>query len=130
MDLGFARLRGPLLRVKRFRVRGEATVVDVVAIFASGAGNLFAKIDVLAREFRRAVDAQAHEIVENEHLAVAIRAGADADGRDAQFLRDARGEFARHGFEAAGAFSVVLESVPRELEDDGKSSGGFDGARV
>src|SRR5579872_3908221 len=113
MDLSFARLRGPLLRVERFRVGGEAAVVNVVAILAGGAGNLFAEIGVLAREFRRAVDAQAHEIVENEHLAVAIRAGADANGRDAKFLRDARGEFARHGF-----------------EDDGKSSGGFDSARV
>ena len=113
MDLSFARLRGPLLRVKRLRVGGEAAVVHVIAVLASRAGNLLAKIDVLAGEFRRAVDAQADEIVENEHLAVAIGAGADADGRDAKFLRDARSEFARHGF-----------------EDDGKSSGGFDGARV
>src|SRR5579859_4291128 len=113
MDLSFARLRGPLLRVERFRVGGEAAVADVVAILASSARNLFAKIDVLAGEFRRAVDAQADEIVENEYLAVAVGAGSDADGGDAKLLRDARGEFARNGF-----------------EDDGKSSRGFDGARV
>jgi len=51
--------------------------------------------------------------VENEDLAVAIGAGANADRRDAKLLRDARGEFSRHGF-----------------EDHGKSSGSFDGARV
>src|SRR5690348_16104843 len=41
--------------MKRFGVRGELAAADVVTISARGARNQFAEIDVLPREFRRAV---------------------------------------------------------------------------
>ena len=58
-------------------------------------------------------DRETHDIVEHEHLAIAVGPGADADRRYMQFLRDSRGEFARHGF-----------------QHHSKSSRSFHGARV
>ena len=100
-------------RVIGLGVGRECAVADVVAIGPDGAGNDFADVGVLAREFRRRVEGEAEEIVRDEDLAVAIGAGADTDRRDLELARDLRGKFARDGF-----------------EDDCESARGFDGVRV
>src|SRR6202030_554017 len=51
--------------------------------------------------------------VDDENWAVAVGAGADTDGGNAQLAGDLRGELAWHGF-----------------EDDGEGACGFDGTRV
>src|SRR5277367_1123518 len=82
----FAQLGGGVIGLC---VRGVAAAADVGAIRGYGARNFGGKIRVLPHEFRSMARGKTHEIVEDEHLAVAIGAGADADGGDAQLLRDA-----------------------------------------
>src|ERR1700761_7902137 len=87
----------------------EGAGADVVAVVADGGGDDFADIGVLTSEFRRSVEGEAEKIVGDENLAVAIGAGADADGGNSQLAGDLGGEFAGDGF-----------------EDYGESAGGFD----
>src|SRR5579883_2621723 len=50
-------------------------------------------------EFRTLAGGDAEHVVEHQHLAVAIRAGADADGRNRELRTDAPGERRRHALE-------------------------------
>jgi hypothetical protein len=59
--------------------------------------------------------------VEHEHLPVALRAGADADGRDRHRLADARGHRGRHEFEHHGERPGLLE--PARLVDEARRAG-------
>jgi len=54
------------------------------------------------RELRRTAEAQPHDVVKHQDLAVTLRAGADADGGDRQFFRDQRGQLAGNRFEDNG----------------------------
>src|ERR1700688_2041714 len=85
-----------------FAVGGEGSAAHIVAIAADGFGNSLAEIGVLAREFRRLVESEPEQIVDDEDLTVAVRSSADADGGNTQLACDFRGEFARHGFEDDG----------------------------
>jgi len=87
----------------RLLVRREAAIADIVAIFGGGARDDFGKIRVAACEFRRVAGGQSERVVDDEHLAIAIRAGADADRWNVEIFRDARGDFARNGFEEVAA---------------------------
>ena len=104
--------------LRRARVIGlfigrESSLAHIAAILRGGAGDHGAHIGVAPREFRLVAEREAHKIVDHENLAVAVRPRADADGRDAQFSRDARGQFARNRF-----------------ENDRECAGRFHGARV
>src|SRR5882762_8221708 len=94
-------------------VRREVAAAHVFAVGADRARNHFADIGVFAREFRSLVEGEAKHIVHYQDLAVAVRAGTDPDGGDAQLAGDLRGEFAGHGF-----------------ENDGEGACGFHGAGV
>ena len=62
---------------------------------------------------------QIEQIVEHQHLAVAIRSGADADGGSVDLGRDHGGDFARDAFEihAGHAGAVERDSIAHELFD-------------
>src|SRR5258707_1363650 len=83
-----------LARMIGLAVRREVALADVVAIAAHRVGNDFADVGVLAREFGRLVEGETEQIVDDKDLAVAVGAGADADGGDAQLAGDLRGELA------------------------------------
>ena len=70
-------------------------------------------LHVRSSELRLVANGEAHEIVENENLSIAIGARADADGRDAELLGNPSGKFARHRF-----------------QHDRKCACGLDGSRV
>src|ERR1700733_15049762 len=84
--------------MKGFRVGRKPSIANVRAILRDGARNLVREIRVPSRKLRRVVKRQAHEIVEHEHLAVAIRTGTDANRGDVQLFGDISGELARDGF--------------------------------
>ena len=108
----FAALEG-FAGVVGLGVRWEGAGADVVAVGADGAGDDFAEVGVLAREFWRRIEGEAEEIVGDENLAVAVGAGADSYCGNLQLAGDLRGEFAGDGF-----------------EDDGEGASGFDGVGV
>src|ERR1700733_2894308 len=85
--------------MERFRIRRKAPGAHIAAKFFCSAGNLGGEIDVLPSELRCVAHGEAHEIVENENLHIAIGTRADADGWDAELLSDASGKFARDGFQ-------------------------------
>src|SRR5580704_5492865 len=86
----------------RLRIGRETAGTHIAAIRLDSARNFAGKIRILARKFRRVADGESNEIVEDENLAIAVWAGADADGWNAELFGDARGEFARNGFEHHG----------------------------
>ena len=102
----------------------ERAVADVVAVGADGGGDEFADVGVLAGEFRRRVEGEAEEVVDDKDLAVAVGAGADADRGDVQLASDLRGEFARDGFEDYGEGACGFYGV-RVAEELFGGVGGF-----
>src|SRR3954447_13150715 len=89
-------------------VGGEITAADVGAVIAQRGGDGFAKVRVLASEFGRLRESKAEQIVNDEDLAVAIRASADADRGNTEFAGDPGGEVSRdrlkHDRESACGF--------------------------
>src|SRR5438132_6808275 len=93
--------------VERLRLLvGETPGADVVEVMRDGRARLVAEVGVAADELRGEVVVEAEEIVEDQHLPVAVRAGADADGRRGDALGDHRrqlgGAALQHDGEAAG----------------------------
>src|SRR6202041_354148 len=78
-----------------FSVGRKVSAADIVAIRGYCARNVGGKIRIFPDEFRHATDRKADQIVEDEHLAVAIGARADTDGGNAQLFRNARRQLAR-----------------------------------
>ena len=62
---------------------------------------------------------QSQKIVEDQNLPIALRAGADADGRDFQFARDHGRNLARDAFEndATGASAFQGDRIAHQLLD-------------
>src|ERR1051325_2260042 len=75
-----------------------------------------ARFGVALDERRREAAEEADGGVEDEHLAVAMRAGADADGRDADALRDEPRELRGHELEHDAPAPGALEGH-RALDD-------------
>src|SRR6266550_3125514 len=82
----FGHLRG----VVGLRVGRESAVAYVGAILAHRIRDNFSDIGILARKFRRVVECKTQKIINDEDLPVAVRAGTDADRRNAQFARNLR----------------------------------------
>src|SRR5580704_15876741 len=99
--------------MERFRIGRKAAGAHIAAKFFRSARNLGGEIDVLPSELWFVAHGEAHEIVEDENLPIAIGTRADADCRNVEFLSDASGKFARHGF-----------------QHHRKCAGGLDGSRV
>src|ERR1017187_7765524 len=86
-------------RMVRFRVRWKLAAAHVGAKVRDGSRNFRGEIRVSPDEFRRMSGSESYEVVEHEHLSIAIGAGADTDRGNAKRFRDACCNFARHGFE-------------------------------
>jgi peptidoglycan/xylan/chitin deacetylase (PgdA/CDA1 family) len=110
-----------------FFVRREGAVFNVVAIVFDGGADERGGISVLADKLGRRGEGEVDEVVEDEDLAVAVRAGADADGGNGQLGGDGGGDFAGNAFEydCAGSGIGQGESVCLELEH-GFSGAGLD----
>src|ERR1700730_16627970 len=63
---------------------GEGAVAHVLVECARGGFDSLTKLGVLPNEFRDVVGIQSEDVLDDEHLAVATRARADADGRHRQ----------------------------------------------
>src|SRR5580704_8834422 len=85
--------------MKRFRIGRKAAGAHITAKGFRSARNLGSEIHVLSSELWFVAHGEAHEIVEDENLPIAIGARADADSRDAELLGNPRSKFARHGFQ-------------------------------
>ncbi len=81
-------------------------------------------VGVLADELCVRAAGEIDEIVEDEDLAVALGACADADGGDAERGGDVGGDFARDAFEndGDGAGGFESERVAEEIVDGGDGS--------
>jgi hypothetical protein len=90
-------------------VGGETMGGDVVAVLLEGFGEEGGAVGILAAEFCGRTEGEVEEIVEDEDLAVAVGAGADADGGDAAVGGDGGGEFAGNAFEDDGDGAGVFE---------------------
>src|ERR1700682_295010 len=87
---------------------GEGAVAHVLLERARGGFDGLTELGVLPNEFRDVVRIQSEDVLDDEHLRVAMRARADADGRHRQRLRHPLSEHARDA-----------------LEDDGEGAGLF-----
>src|SRR6185437_16200689 len=67
------------------------------------------RLGVAFYEGRRKAAEQADDVVEHQHLAVAVRAGADADGGDTDAARDELRELRRHELEHHAPAARLLE---------------------
>src|SRR6266851_951233 len=101
----------------RLGIGGESAAANVGAVIANGVGDNFGYVCVLAGELWRLTECEAEEIVDDQDLAIAVRACSDADCRDAQLAGDTRGKISRHGFEHDGECACGFDSagVPHEL---------------
>ena len=81
---GSERFLGQMIRL---RVGGIDARLHIVFERLHRVADHRAQIGVAANELGRRREGQSQQIVEDQHLAIAIRAGADADGRDLQFVR-------------------------------------------
>ena len=118
---GFHRLDGGELR---FIARGVvAGGVAPVAVLFGGEGLVSHLADVLRRgiadrvadlgealgELGRAPHGHAEHVVADEHLSIAPRTGADADGRDVDRIADLRCDVGRHRLEHDGIGARLLQ---------------------
>ena len=69
---------------------GKRRVAHVGGVLADRGHHLRAQLDVLLGEARRAARVDAEQVVQHEHLAVGVGAGADPDHRDLEQRRDRR----------------------------------------
>src|ERR1700674_1250775 len=78
---------------------GEGAAAHVLVELARGGFDRLTEFGVLADEFRDVVGVEPEDILDDEHLRVAVGAGADADRGDRQGLRDALPEWARNALQ-------------------------------
>ena len=85
----------------------ELAALDGAEVALDRVGHLAADVAERLRE-RGGVLSEADDLVDDQHLAVAVRAGADADGRDVDGVRDRLAEVRRDVFEDDGEGAGVL----------------------
>src|SRR5260370_18798640 len=98
---------------------GEGAAAHVLVELARGGFDRLTEFGVLADELRDMVRIQAEDILDDEHLRIAMGSGADADRGDRQCLRDSLPECGGNGLEHArerarlppGRF--LVQHVPR-----------------
>src|SRR5216683_6059157 len=83
LDLSSRRL-GRVLGIRRILVlrARERALPHLVGKLLSGARDVVGEVRITLYELRRLAGGDAEEVVEHQHLAVGLRPGADADGRD------------------------------------------------
>src|SRR5258708_10097180 len=77
------------------------------------------RVSVAANEFCRLSESQVDEVVEDQHLAVAIRTSADANGRRFDLSRNHGRDFAWNAFKhnTGHAGAVKRDRIPHKLLD-------------
>src|ERR1700726_3202224 len=116
---------------------GEGAVAHVVIELAGGGFDRLSEFGVLANELRDVIWVQSQEILDDQHLTIAVRPGPDTDRGHSQRLGDTLPERARDGLqhdcECAGVFqrpgvvedplgrfiTATLDPIPAELVDEG-----------
>src|SRR2546421_2926649 len=73
---------------------GEGAAAHVLIELAGGGFDRLSEFGVLAHELRDVVRVQPKDVLDDEHLGVAVWPCADADGRNGERLRDALPECA------------------------------------
>src|SRR5207248_7857549 len=89
--------------------RREGATPYVLGVALEAVADRAARFRVALDEGRREAAEKSDGVVEDEHLAVAMRAGADADGRDAEALGDEPRELRRHELEHDAPAAGPLE---------------------
>ena len=70
------------------RIRGELAALHFFFVTAEGLEGIGFKMGIGLNEFRQEVIKESQEIIEDEHLAIAMRSSADADSGDRDSLGD------------------------------------------
>src|ERR1700737_400486 len=117
---------------------GEGAAPYVLVELPGGGFNRLSELGVLANELRDVVRVQSEDILDDQHLGIAIRPRADADRGNRQSLGDAPAQLAgdslEHDGERAGIFqrfrivegplrglvAAALHSIAPELVDKGR----------
>src|SRR5438309_616817 len=81
--------------------------------------NLRGGVTVATHEFGRLLEGQVQDVVEDEHLTIAVRACTDADGRRLNFSGDHGRYFARDAFQINAGHAGAIEGngVPHQVLD-------------
>src|ERR671923_1669090 len=95
---------------------GEGAGSHVPVELASRCLDGLTEFGVLANEFRHMVWIETQDVLDDEHLGVAVRPRADADGRDGQRLRDPLTQRTGNAFQHQGERAGCLERL-RVVED-------------
>src|SRR5712671_2668201 len=90
LDRGGYRAR--LLRAERMLGGGEGAAADLLAIAGRRVADHLREVRILLHELRRELRVHAEQVVDHQHLPVALQAGADADGGDADAAGDLRAQ--------------------------------------
>src|SRR6202140_1211740 len=100
---------------------GEGAAPYILVELTGGGFDRLTEFGVLTHELRDMVRIQAADVLNDEHLSIAMRSGADADRRDRQRLRDPlterAGDRLEHHSEGAGFFQRlgIIEDLLRRL---------------
>src|SRR5438876_7526018 len=75
------------------------------------------RVGIAAHKFGRWAEGQVQDVVEDEHLAIALRSSSDADSWSWHFRRDHGGDFPRNAFEinAGHASAIKCYGIAHEL---------------
>ena len=83
------------LLLERVLLRGKLSLFHLADEIFYRAVHHFFQIGILFDELRREIVEQAEHVMHHQHLAIAVSAGADADGRNRQALGDFLGQVQR-----------------------------------
>src|SRR5438270_13203269 len=95
---------------------GEGAATHVLRELARGGFDRLAEFGVLANELGDVVRIQAEDVLDDEHLCIAMGSSADADGGDGQRLRHALAERTRDRLQHHGKGARLFQR-PRIGED-------------
>ena len=104
---------------ERLLLRGEGAGADFLGVGADGGDDDLGEVGVLLGVLRDEVGVEAEEVVPDLHLAVALRAGADADGRDVELLGDDARDVDGHRLEDDGVGAGFLQGHGVVQQADG-----------
>jgi len=102
--------------VVAFLVGGKATALNILPITFDGRTDQRTGIAVAAHKLGWRREGQAHHIVEDKNLPIAVRPRANADGGNGQLGSDGRGNLARNAFENNRASSCLGQRLSVSLE--------------
>lgn len=89
----------------------ERACVDFLRVLPQGVGRGGAQVGVFFEEFGLEIAGQTEEVGADENLAVAVRAGTDADRGDGEFFRNPCGDGTRDQFQHEGKRPGVFRGV-------------------